>query len=139
MKVARVLEAWVRRGGDMPEAPYADPGGRFFLLPLVWEPGSCTPVHDHGTWGVMAVVHGAVQVTRYRRLDDGRVPGYADLHAEVPELHGVGSVGVTAEIHRMESARGARTLHVTGREIMACNVYDVYHKRVRSEGEPAWK
>src|SRR5207245_3032935 len=29
---------------------YRDPAGRFIVVGLVWEPGHCTPIHDHGTW-----------------------------------------------------------------------------------------
>ena len=39
------------------------------LFTLVWEPGQWTPVHDHGTWGVVGVCDGILQEQAYMRVD----------------------------------------------------------------------
>jgi predicted metal-dependent enzyme (double-stranded beta helix superfamily) len=39
------------------------------LFTLVWLPGQMTPVHDHGTWGVVGVVEGVLMEQSYMRLD----------------------------------------------------------------------
>ena len=39
------------------------------LYALVWRPGQWTPVHDHGTWGVVGVVRGILEERNYVRTD----------------------------------------------------------------------
>lgn len=39
------------------------------LYSLVWLPGQWTPVHDHGTWGVVAVVEGLLEERNFIRVD----------------------------------------------------------------------
>ncbi len=43
--------------------------GSFSLFALVWQPGQWTPVHDHGTWGVVGVVEGLLEERGYQRTD----------------------------------------------------------------------
>ena len=50
---------------------YRDPGRKFSLRAFLWEPGGYTPVHDHGSWGVIGPVGGELEVINYRREDDG--------------------------------------------------------------------
>lgn len=40
------------------------------------------PVHDHGTWEMLALYRGAVKYRSYRRVDDGDREYYAKLEAE---------------------------------------------------------
>lgn len=49
---------------------HADPAGRFSVVSFVWGPGQKTPIHDHGTWGVIGMLRGA-EVGRHYRLQDG--------------------------------------------------------------------
>lgn len=42
-------------------AVYVAADGGLSLFALVWEPGQWTPVHDHGTWGVVGVVRGLLE------------------------------------------------------------------------------
>lgn len=39
------------------------------LYVLVWTPGQSTPVHDHGTWGVVGVIKGQLEEQSYMRTD----------------------------------------------------------------------
>ena len=48
---------------------YAAEGTGLSLYTLVWLPGQWTPVHDHGTWGVVGVVEGLLEEQNYMRLD----------------------------------------------------------------------
>ena len=48
---------------------HAAPDGSLALFALVWAPGQCTPVHDHGTWGVVGVVEGMLVEQAYMRTD----------------------------------------------------------------------
>ena len=35
------------------------------LFALVWRPGQWTPIHDHGTWGVVGVLEGVLEERNY--------------------------------------------------------------------------
>lgn len=39
------------------------------IYSLVWLPGQMTPIHDHGTWGLVGVVEGALQERNFIRID----------------------------------------------------------------------
>ena len=41
------------------------PGGDLSLYAIVWLPGQWTPVHDHGSWGVVGVVQGVLEERSY--------------------------------------------------------------------------
>jgi len=41
------------------------PSGNFSLFALVWRPGQWTPVHDHGSWGVVGIVRGVLEERSY--------------------------------------------------------------------------
>lgn len=40
------------------------------LYAIVWRPGQWTPIHDHGTWGVVGVVEGLLEEQAFIRTDD---------------------------------------------------------------------
>lgn len=48
---------------------YEAEDGRLSIFALVWRPGQWTPVHDHGTWGVVGVLEGALEERNYLRCD----------------------------------------------------------------------
>lgn len=58
---------------------YKDPQSGFVVIAMVWPAGRGGPPHDHGTWGVVAVAEGEVEVTNFEREDDGRDPERAVL------------------------------------------------------------
>jgi len=62
------------------------PRGLFSLRMYLWGPGEYTYPHDHNAWGVIGTVSAGYEVINYRRLDDGREEGYAQLE-EVERLH----------------------------------------------------
>jgi len=41
------------------------PSGNLSLFALVWLPGQWTPVHDHGSWGVVGIVRGVLEERSY--------------------------------------------------------------------------
>jgi predicted metal-dependent enzyme (double-stranded beta helix superfamily) len=43
----------------------------FSIVSFVWNSGQGSPVHDHGTWGVIAQYEGEEEETRFRRTDRG--------------------------------------------------------------------
>lgn len=66
-------------GGIGQYALYRAEDGSLCLFSLVVPPGSTTPVHDHLAWGLVGVYRGEQAETIYRRVDDGRIEGRADL------------------------------------------------------------
>jgi len=45
----------------------------------VWQPQQWTPIHDHGTWGVVGVVEGVLQESAYMRTDSGNADALTDI------------------------------------------------------------
>jgi predicted metal-dependent enzyme (double-stranded beta helix superfamily) len=103
------------------------------LYSIVWLPGQWTPVHDHGSWGVVGVVEGVLEERGYVRLSADR-----DANTEIDLVRG-GTIllqrgAVTSfvpnpdHIHVTgvppERAR-AVSLHLYGRTMRSFNVYDV--------------
>jgi predicted metal-dependent enzyme (double-stranded beta helix superfamily) len=53
---------------------------KFEAICLCWEPGQYTAVHNHGgSFGVVYVYEGVIDVTTYGRVDDGSEAGKAQL------------------------------------------------------------
>ncbi len=50
-------------------AVYIAGGDGLSLYTLVWTPGQWTPVHDHGTWGVVGVVEGVLEERNFICMD----------------------------------------------------------------------
>ena len=74
---------------------------------------SVTPPHDHTTWAVVVGIEGEELNRHWRRLDDGRVDGRAQLEASGATLVGPGR-GVTMladDIHSIERTSDAPMLH----------------------------
>ena len=42
-------------------------GEQLSLYAIVWQPGQWTPVHDHGSWGVVGVIEGALHERAWLR------------------------------------------------------------------------
>jgi len=40
------------------------------LFALVWLPGQWTPIHDHGTWGVVGILEGVLEERSYLSIDN---------------------------------------------------------------------
>jgi predicted metal-dependent enzyme (double-stranded beta helix superfamily) len=109
------------------------------IVSFVWGPGQTTPIHDHGTWGVVAVLVGTERSRRYRRVDDGRRPGFAELVASDETTDGPGALSVVHppndDIHLVANAHQGVTisLHVYGADIGARerHLYEPLTGRVR--------
>ncbi|MBT2258326.1 cysteine dioxygenase family protein [Priestia megaterium] len=74
--------------GDVLPSQYRKPNPKYALYPLhvavdesfsvavaVWDVGQATPIHDHGTWGVIGVVQGTEHEIQYTRPSgEGEAP-----------------------------------------------------------------
>lgn len=112
---------------------YCAPDNSLSLYALVWLPGQWTPVHDHGSWGVVGVAEGILEERSYVRqsADDGRDEGIAlarggivllpprAVSTFVPNPDHIHITGVPAYRPR------AVSLHLYGRTMSNFNLYDV--------------
>jgi predicted metal-dependent enzyme (double-stranded beta helix superfamily) len=109
---------------------HVDRKRRFIVVSLVWGPGQGTPIHDHSTWGVAGIVNNELRITNFVRLDDRKKSGFADLREASAISAPAGTVTYVLppneEIHQMENVTDTPTisLHVYGREIFKCNMFD---------------
>jgi len=109
------------------------PDDSLSLYAIVWLPGQWTPVHDHGSWGVVGVVEGLLEERSYVRLSPDRG---ADRGIElarggvillqqgavtsfVPNPDHIHVTGVPTDRPR------AVSLHLYGRMMSSFNLYDV--------------
>jgi predicted metal-dependent enzyme (double-stranded beta helix superfamily) len=112
---------------------YQAPDGNLSLYTLVWSPGQWTPVHDHGSWGVVGVLEGVLEERSFVRLSPDRgasagiqlVRGGVILLARgavtsfVPNPDHIHLTGVPLDRPR------AVSLHLYGRTMSSFNTYDV--------------
>jgi predicted metal-dependent enzyme (double-stranded beta helix superfamily) len=112
---------------------YAAPDDGLSLYALVWSPGQWTPVHDHGSWGVVGVLEGVLEERSYVRLSPDRgADENIDLARGGTVLLRQGSVTSFVpnpdHIHVtgvFEDRPRAVSLHLYGRTMSSFNIYDV--------------
>jgi predicted metal-dependent enzyme (double-stranded beta helix superfamily) len=112
---------------------YDAPDESLSLYTLVWLPGQWTPVHDHGSWGVVGVLEGVLEERGYVRLSPDRgadehidlarggviLLGRGAVTSFVPNPDHIHVTGVPPERQR------AVSLHLYGRMMNRFNIYDV--------------
>ena len=112
---------------------YALPDKSVSLYSLVWLPGQWTPIHDHGSWGVVGVLEGVLEERSYVRMSPDRdadqdielvrggvvLLGRGAVTTFVPNPDHIHVTGVPADRPR------AVSLHLYGRMMSSFNIYDV--------------
>ena len=104
---------------------HEEPDHALAVFVVNWLPGRGAPPHDHGTWAVVAGVEGIERNIRYRRLDDGSRPGYAELevkhdfNADAGELICMKTGGIHAV--RNETDRVTLSFHTYGKHVNYTN------------------
>jgi predicted metal-dependent enzyme (double-stranded beta helix superfamily) len=115
------------------------PDASLSLYSIVWLPGQWTPVHDHGSWGVVGVVEGVLEERGYVRLSPDRgadedidlarggtvLLRHGAVTSFVPNPDHIHVTGVPAERSR------AVSLHLYGRTMTDFNIYDVAARKRR--------
>ena len=114
---------------------YAAPDDTLSLYALVWRPGQWTPIHDHGSWGVVGVVEGVLEERNFARVDEHRNETRDDgidlvragvillasgaVTTFVPNPDHIHLTGVDA------SRAPVLSLHLYGRQMDDFHIYDV--------------
>lgn len=119
-----ILTADQRRGAAdeyQQHVLHVEPGGVFSIVALVWRPGQQTPIHDHISWCVVAVLVGEEHEVLYSL---SRAGGGDVLVAESESHNPAGSVCGFAPPGDIHSVRNdgddiAISLHVYGADIGA--------------------
>jgi predicted metal-dependent enzyme (double-stranded beta helix superfamily) len=100
---------------------HEEPDHTLAVLVANWLPARGAPPHDHGTWAVVAGVEGIERNIRYRRLDDGSRPDYAELEVKHDFNADAGDLICmkTGGIHsvRNETDRITLSLHTYGKHV----------------------
>jgi predicted metal-dependent enzyme (double-stranded beta helix superfamily) len=143
----RVAAALRRRvpGPDLltPEQLFGDPAGyqthlvhveedgSFSVVVMVWRPGQATPIHDHLTWCVTAVLQGA-EYEEIFALRGGRLEVVARNQNQAGTVSGFAPPG---DIHQVRNSGAgiAVSMHVYGTDItrVGSSVRRVYDLPVR--------
>ncbi len=82
----------VHHGQQVPEL-YTDETG-LTLVRAKFPPDTNTPIHNHFTWGVVAVYAGRDNYQVWRRLDDGDGEGYAEVELVEEFIMGPGDTAI---------------------------------------------
>ena len=114
-------------------AIHIDPAGDLSLFALAWLPGQWTPVHDHGSWGVVGIVEGVLEERALMSAhgdiiaDEGIVlrrggvvllnPG--SVSSFVPNPDHIHMTGVP------QNRAPCISLHLYGRNMNSFHIYDV--------------
>ncbi|KND59201.1 Cysteine dioxygenase [Candidatus Burkholderia verschuerenii] len=78
--MARLLESddWLPDAFAKPHPEYyqqyllhCDPKQRFSVVSFVWGPGQKTPIHDHTVWGMIGMLRGSEEATRFEMREAG--------------------------------------------------------------------
>jgi predicted metal-dependent enzyme (double-stranded beta helix superfamily) len=108
--------AWpAKRGVEL--QLHHDPDYAFFVGALIRQPHHRANVHDHGyTWTVYGVLDGEELTHVYKRLDDGSVPGKAELELIAATAAPAGHVVVVPPfMPHSEWGMGERSVAITVR------------------------
>jgi 3-mercaptopropionate dioxygenase len=114
-------------------AIYIAPENDLSLFALVWLPGQWTPVHDHGSWGVVGIVEGMLEERAFMAMD-GEIRSDSGIRLKrggnvvlppgavttfVPNPDHIHCTGVAGDRPR------AVSLHLYGRTMNSFHIYDV--------------
>jgi len=118
-------------GGYQTHLVHAEPDGSFSVVVMVWRPGQRTPVHDHLTWCVTAVLQG----TEYEEGFANRGDHLETVGRNANPVGTVSGFAPPGDIHQVTNIGDAVavSMHVYGTDItrVGSSVRRVYDLPVR--------
>lgn len=114
---------------------YRSPDRSFVALAYLWEPRDADVVHDHGSWGIIGELISPALERKFRRADDGRREGYAELEEVTSRIIEPGDttfvLPLSEGIHQMENLTDdmAVSINVYGRTVRKGYVQYYYPER----------
>ena len=114
---------------------HEEPDHALAVALLSWLPSGATLPHNHGTWGIVVGLDGAEKNIFWRRIDDGRRAGYAELEriGEMDCVLGQAVVLPSPTIHSVENTtdRPSVSRHVYGKNVYYTgrSQFDIVNKR----------
>jgi len=118
-------------GGYQTHLVHAEPDGSFSVVVMVWRPGQRTPVHDHLTWCVTAVLQG----TEYEEIYANRGDHLETVGRNANPVGTVSGFAPPGDIHQVTNISDAVavSMHVYGTDItrVGSSVRRVYDLPVR--------
>ncbi|MGM0561422.1 MAG: cysteine dioxygenase [Pseudomonadota bacterium] len=98
---------------------HCDPLERFSLVSFVWGPGQKTPIHNHGTWGLIGMLRGS-EISQGYEISE-QEPGLVPARHEVLNPGDIAHVSPEAgDIHEVINAfddRVSISIHLYGANI----------------------
>ena len=83
---------YLRDRGSGLHVLHEEPDHTLMVFAACFKPGKVTPIHDHGTWAVVAGVSGEECNAIFKRVDDGEKPGHAKIEQSSEKSFGFGDV-----------------------------------------------
>jgi predicted metal-dependent enzyme (double-stranded beta helix superfamily) len=114
---------------------HEEPNHDLAVFLVSWLPNRGTTPHNHKTWAVVVGIEGQEQEISYERLDDGTMPGYADLERSGEQVMTAGDIArcYPEHIHTVRNVGRdiSMSLHTYGRHISYTgrSEFDLEHKR----------
>lgn len=100
---------------------HEEPDHALAIFVVTWLPNDETPPHDHATWAIIAGLQGHETQHWWKRLDDGSVPGHAEVErAKAERIDDNSIITMPSEaIHSVHNDSGelSVTLHVYGMNV----------------------
>ena len=98
----------VKQGGFTLNQIHVEPGDSFSIGAGIWDVGQTTPIHDHGTWGVIGIYRGLEKEESFRREDSRAMEGTVRIVPDGSRLAGAGEVFICCttdqDVHRVTCA-----------------------------------
>jgi predicted metal-dependent enzyme (double-stranded beta helix superfamily) len=114
---------------------HEEPNHDLAVFLISWLPNRGTTPHNHKTWAVVIGIEGQEQETNYDRVDDGAMPGHADLKRSGEQVMTAGDIArcYPEHIHSVWNVGKdiSMSLHTYGRHInyTGRSEFDLQHKR----------
>lgn len=113
----------VKRGGFTLNRVHIESDDSFSIGVGIWDVGETTPIHDHGTWGVIGIYRGTEREESFLREGSRVMEGTVRIAPDGTRLAGAGDVFICCttdqDVHRVSCASDEPVvgIHVYGGDL----------------------